>query len=72
MEKFVVLTKDEIFRFKIVSLCLKGKITTVKASKALDRSLRQTYRIKNVVKVKGIKGVIHGLKGKPSNHRKTT
>jgi len=66
----IVLTAKEVHRLKIVSCCLKGEITTIKATEALDRSLRQTYRIKSAVRVKGVNGVIHGLKGKPSNNRK--
>lgn len=69
MIKYNDLTQLEKYRLKIISLSLARNITTFTASLALDRSERQIRRIKAKVRKSGIQGVIHGLKGKPSNNR---
>ncbi len=66
----IILTENEKRRFEIISLCLKKKMTNKHAATMLNRSKRQIQRLKAAVRIQGIQGVIHGLKGKPSNHRK--
>lgn len=66
----MLLTKSEKRRFSVISLCLQKAITNKQAATDLQRSVRQLQRIKVAVRIRGAQGVIHGLKGKPSNHRK--
>ena len=66
-----ILTENEKRRFEIISLCLKRNITNKHAATMLERSIRQIQRLKVAVRIRGIQGVVNGLKGKPSNHRKT-
>ena len=68
----MLLTEIEKRRFEIISLCLQRARTNKEAAMDLQRSVRQIQRIKVAVRTSGMQGVIHGLKGKPSNHRKTT
>ena len=65
-----ILTENEKRRFEVISLCLQRKITNKQAAAGLQRSIRQIRRVKRAVRTRGAKGVIHGLKGKPSNHKK--
>ena len=46
-----------------------GKITLKEAAGKIGLSYRQTKRIRKQVREKGVRGVIHGNMGKPSNHR---
>lgn len=71
MLRYNNLTQQEKYRFKIISLSLRRKLSTHHASLALDRSERQIRRIKVKVRILGIHGARHGLKGKPSNYRKS-
>ena len=66
----MILTANEKRRFEIISLCLQRAITNKDAAMDLQRSVRQIQWIKVAVRTRGVSGVIHGLKGKPSNHRK--
>lgn len=66
----IILTENEKRRFEIISSCLQKAITNKQAAMKLQRSKRQIQRLKTALRIRGIQGVIHGLKGKPSNHRK--
>ena len=46
-----------------------GKITLKEGAEKIAMSYRQTKRIRKRVEEKGVRGLIHGNKGKPSNHR---
>lgn len=70
MHTQIPLTEKEKRRFEVILLCLTRKLTNQQAATILDRSKRHIQRIKAVVRLHEVQGVIHGLKGKPSNHRK--
>jgi len=70
VSKEVILTENEKHRFEIITLCLQRTMTNKQAAMNLKRSVRQVQRVKAAVRIRGVQGVIHGLKGKPSNHRK--
>ena len=65
-----ILTENEKRRFEVISLCLQKAMFNKQAAMKLERSVRQVQRLKVAVRSRGIQGIIHGLKGKPSNHRK--
>ena len=65
----ITLSQKQIQRFQVMSLVETGKITLEEAAKKIGKSYRQAKRIWKRVKAEGVKGVIHGNSGKPSNHR---
>ena len=54
---------------KVMSLVLEGQRTQEEAARLLGLSTRQVRRILVRVRSKGDVGVVHRLRGKPSNHR---
>jgi transposase len=46
-----------------------GKITLKEAGERIGVSYRQAKRIGRAIRERGIKGLIHGNRGRPSNHR---
>ncbi len=68
MTKTIILTKEEFFKFEIITKLIGGSITISQAREQLGLSARQIKRLKrNVVKL-GAEGATHGLRGKPGNH----
>jgi transposase len=63
------LTSSEQEKLAILTAASKGEITNAHAAKQLRLSVRQIQRAKAAIKREGVSGVIHKLKGKPSNHR---
>jgi hypothetical protein len=61
-------TEQEKYQFKIITLCLQRQLTTKQAAMNLQRSVRQVQRIKVAVRIRGILGVVHGLKGNVPIH----
>jgi transposase len=54
---------------KVMSGVLKGDRTQVEAARLLNRSVRQIRRLSRRMKSQGDGVVVHGLRGRPSNHR---
>jgi hypothetical protein len=54
---------------KVMSGVLKGDRTQVEAARLLGRSVRQVRRLSQRMKSQGDGVVVHGLRGRPSNHR---
>lgn len=68
MEK-VTLTMKELKRAEVVQKTVSQKITVMEAAELLGISERQAYRLKGSFKLKGVKGLIHGNRGKVSPRR---
>ncbi len=68
--ELITMTKKEARRYKIICELRAGKLDGTEAAKLLNLSVRQVKRIKKKVKTNGIKGAIHGNRGKIS-HNKT-
>lgn len=66
MQELVTLTMKEQQRYDVIKDSLKGRIKVKDASLILGLGIRQIYRLREKVKKEGIKGVIHGLRGKVS------
>lgn len=64
-----ILTVQEKERVTILTAAIEGKITNGQAATQLRLSVRQVQRAKAAIKQRGKTGVIHQLKGKPSNHQ---
>jgi len=67
MEGILTMSQKEADRYKIVSQIEEKLITIEEASELLGISPRQVYRLLQRVRASGAKGVIHKLRGKPSN-----
>jgi len=63
------MSQRQLQGFKVMGLVEAGKITLKEAAEKIGRSYRQTKRIRKRVREKGVKGLIHGNTGNPSNHR---
>jgi len=59
----------ELKRWHLMELVKAGKITLREAGEKIGVSYRQAKRIGRAIRDKGIKGLIHGNRGRPSNHR---
>src|SRR5437868_916752 len=70
MEKDLLeMSRRERDVLKVMSLVLKGERTQEEASRLLGRSVRQVRRIQRRLEKEQDGGVVHRLRGKPSNHR---
>jgi hypothetical protein len=54
---------------KVMSLVVKGERTQAEAGRLLDRSERQIRRLQRRMEAEGDGGVVHRLRGRPSNHQ---
>ncbi len=66
---YTKLTPAEQEKATILIAAIKGKITNAQTAKQLRLSVRQVQRAKAAMRKEGYPGVVHGLKGKPGNHR---
>lgn len=66
----ITMTKKEASRYEIIKDLLARKIDGTEAATLLSLSVRQIKRIKTAVRSLGIRGVIHGNRGRKS-HNKT-
>ena len=63
------LTVRDIDRLRILNQVQEGRLTKPLAAQQLDLTPRQIRRLCAKMRAKGPKGVIHGLRGQPSNHQ---
>lgn len=68
-EDILKMNRDDLKRLYLLKKVLDKLIPQKEAAKILDLSRRQTRRILLRMRIEGDKGVIHRLRGKPSNHR---
>lgn len=69
MQEMLTMTSREIDKLKAIKQVIEGAFSWAEAAEQLRLSQRQIARLCVVVKQEGNKGVIHGLRGKPSNHQ---
>jgi len=70
MDILIKLTMKESQRYDIIQRLIAKQLNTDQARKLLGlKSKRQVRRIKAAVKEKGLKGVIHKNRGRPSNRK---
>src|SRR5215469_9804022 len=65
----IAMSQKERDVLKIMHGILKGDRTQTEAAHLLDISVRQVRRIQRKLEAEGDQGLIHGLRGQPSNHR---
>ena len=69
MEQTLTMSNREIDRLGVLNNVIAGKLTRTQAGSQLDLCERQIGRLCKKVREKGNAGIIHGLRGKPSNHQ---
>lgn len=69
MEGYLTMSNREIDRLKVIQNTIDGRFKQAEAAQMLGISDRQIRRLCDRVRKDGNRGVIHGLKGQPSNHR---
>jgi transposase len=65
----VELSQRQVQRFQVMSLVEAGKMLLKEAAEKIGLSYRQAKRIRKRVKEHGVKGLIHGNRGKRSSRR---
>ncbi|MBL7960574.1 ISNCY family transposase [bacterium] len=69
LKEIITMSMEEMKRLKVIHPVMERRITQVRASSMLDLSDRQIRRIVASVQFDGEKGVIHKLRGRPSNRK---
>ncbi|MEW6687395.1 MAG: ISNCY family transposase, partial [Candidatus Edwardsbacteria bacterium] len=69
MEEYLTMSNREIDRLRVIKNVLDKRLTWKEAATQLFLSDRQIGRLVKKVKEEGSKGIIHGLRGKPSNNQ---
>lgn len=68
-EEKLLMGQRELRRWHLMELAKAGKITLREAGEKIGVSYRQAKRIRRAIREKGMKGIVHGNRGQPSNHR---
>ena len=68
MDEVMTMGNREIDKLRVIRDVLDRKLTQAEAAKILRRSERQVRRMCVRVRNKGHRGIIHGLRGRPSNN----
>src|SRR5205085_9582543 len=62
------LSQQEQEKLAIINKTISGNLSNEQAATMLGVSSRQIKRLKKKVRIEGVSGVVHKLKGKQSNH----
>src|SRR4030067_3229445 len=65
----VLMGQRELKRWHLMKMVEVGKITLREAGEKIGVSYRQAKRIGRAIRDRGIKALVHGNRGRPSNHR---
>jgi transposase len=65
----IAMSQRERDRLKVMSLVLDGKRLQKEAARLLQLSVRQVRRLLRRLEAQGDVGIVHRLRGRPSNHR---
>jgi len=68
-QKLVSMTEKELSRHNVIQNLIVGRINGADAAKQIGLSVRQTKRLKAKVIKNGAEGLIHGNRGRESNHK---
>lgn len=69
MEGYLTMSNREIDKLKVIQNTLDGRFKQAEAAQILSITDRQVRRLCAKVSQDGNRGIIHGLKGQPSNHQ---
>ena len=65
-EDIITMTRQELERYQVIEPSLKREISQAKAGELLELSERHIRRLVKRVRMKGIRGLVHGNRGRPS------
>jgi transposase len=65
-EDSITMTRRELERYQVIERSLKKEITQAKAGELLELSERHIRRLVKRVRLKGMRGLAHGNRGRPS------
>jgi hypothetical protein len=65
----ITMSQKESDVLKIMHAVLRGERPQAEAARLLDLSTRQVRRIQRRLQAGGDQALVHGLRGKPSNHQ---
>jgi hypothetical protein len=65
----ITMSQKERDVLKIMHAVLRGERTQAEAARLLDTSIRQVRRIQPRLQAGGDAAIVHGLRGRPSNHQ---
>jgi transposase len=65
----ILMGQKELKRWHLMKMAEAGKITLREAGEKIGVSYRQAKRIGRAIRERGMKGLVHGNRGRPSNHR---
>lgn len=68
-EGLLTMSIREADRLKVIHEVLAGKLKQGQAGRQIKRSRRQVIRLCKRVRREGHRGIVHGLRGRPSNHQ---
>lgn len=69
MDGYLTMSSREIDKLKVIQNTIDGRYKQAEAAHILGKSARQVRRMCARVKQEGNRGIIHGLKGRPSNRQ---
>lgn len=69
MSNLLSMSKKELSQYEVIKHLLRKEINGSKAAVLLEVTSRHVRRLKAKVRTAGVKGLIHGNRGKPSNHK---
>lgn len=69
MEGYLTMSNREIDKLKVIQNTIDGRFKQSEAAQILSITDRQVRRLCGKVCKDGNRGIIHGLKGRPSNHQ---
>src|SRR4030065_635669 len=65
----ILMGEKQLQRWHLMKMVEVGKITLKEAGERIGVSYRQAKRIGRAIRERGMKGLVHGNRGRPSNHR---
>lgn len=68
-KELITMTQKELSRYETIKRLIKGEINGTEAAKQINLSTRQVRRLKFRVRRVGVRGIIHGDRGKSSNRK---
>lgn len=69
MEKNIVMSPKEVKKYDIIKKMISKELNGSEAADLLNMSIRHVRRLKKKVKQSGIKGLIHGSRGRAGNRK---
>jgi len=67
MDTYITMSQKEVKKYDIIKKVINKELNGPASAKLLNLTSRHIRRLKKRVKEKGIKGLIHGNRGKPGN-----